>query len=188
LDELKNIKFSTLKNSIYVHDKQIIIPEMNINSSAFNISGSGIHHFDNHYQYKIKVLLSEVLYGKAKKAKKENEEYGRIEDDGLGRTGIYLNIEGFGKEYKISYDSRKTIDIVKESLVKQKQELKGILQEEFGWFKNDTTLKTVKKVKSNAVQVEFDGETETTNTQKSEPVDSKTKKKKDTEKMEVEWE
>jgi hypothetical protein len=188
LDELKNIKFSTLKNIIYIHDKQIIIPEMNINSSAFNISGSGTHHFDNHYQYKVKVLLSDVLYGKAKKAKKENEEYGRVEDDGLGHTSIYLNIEGFGKNYKISYDSRKTMDIVKESLVKQKQELKEILHYEFGWFKNDTTLQFKKKNKSNAIQVQFDDDYEDPRISKAESIDLKKKNEKREDKIEVEWE
>jgi hypothetical protein len=191
LEELKDIKFSTLKNSIYIKDKQLIIPDMDINSSAFNISGSGIHYFDNHYQYKVKVLLSEVLSGKARKAKKENEEYGRIEDDGLGKTSIYLSVVGFGKDYKITYDSKKTLDIVKESLIKQKRELKGILHDEFGWFKNDSTLKSTKKPATNAVQVQFDDETETTATnKKADPTiaPATNKKKEASQKVEVEWE
>lgn len=189
LDELKNVKFSTLHNTIYIKDKQIIIPEMDINSSAFNISGSGIHQFDNHYQYKVKVLLSEVLYGKAKRAKKENEEYGRIEDDGLGRTSIYLTVEGFGKDYKITYDSKKTMDIIKESFVKQKYELKQIFREEFGWFKNDSTLQSPAKNKNAAVQVQFDDEPATIEPSTTQPnAVSPKKKTEQTDKVEVEWE
>ncbi|HEX2936621.1 MAG TPA: AsmA-like C-terminal region-containing protein [Bacteroidales bacterium] len=189
LDELKNVKFSTLHNTIYIKDKQIIIPQMDINSSAFNISGSGIHQFDNHYQYKIKVLLSEFLYGKAKRAKKENEEYGRIEDDGLGRTSIYLTVDGFGKDYKITYDSKKTMDIIKESFVKQKRELKEIFHEEFGWFKKDSTLKTPAKSKTSAVQVQFDDEPIEKDSRTVQPSTSSSKKKAEQkEKVEVEWE
>ncbi len=189
LEELKNVKFSTLHNTIYIKDKQIIIPQMDINSSAFNISGSGIHQFDNHYQYKLKVLLSEVLYGKAKRAKKENEEYGRIEDDGLGRTSIYLTVEGFGKDYKIAYDSRKTMDIIKESLVKQKRELKEIFHDEFGWFKKDSTLKTPAKTKTSAIQVQFDDEPLETEPATVMPKTTPPKNNAEqTEKVEVEWE
>lgn len=187
LEELRNVKFSTLHNTIYIKDKQIVIPEMDIKSSAFNISGSGIHQFDNHYKYKVKVLLSEVLYGKAKRAKKENEEYGRIEDDGLGRTSIYLSVEGFGKDYKITYDSKKTIDIIKESIVKQRRELKQIFHEEFGWFKKDSTLKTQSKNNSSAVQVQFDDEPEEDDKTIQPNTTNPKKKPAAQEKIEVEW-
>ena len=154
VDELKNIKFSTLTNKILVKDKQIIIPEMDVHSSAFNISGSGTHLFDNHYTYKIKVLLSEVLYGKARKAKKENEEFGVVEDDGYGHTGLYLTITGYNTDYKITYDSRKAIDVVKQSFSNQRKELKQIFHDEFGWFKKDTLLNSNKQEK--AVKIKWD--------------------------------
>lgn len=157
LDELKNIKFSTLKNHIYIKDKQIIIPQMDVHSSAFDISASGTHLFDNHYNYKIKVYLSDILWGKAKRAKRENEEFGQVEDDGLGKTTIPLSITGFNSDYKISYDSRKTLDVVKQSFKTQKNEMKTILNEEFGWFKKDSTLQRGKELKkSSGVRVDWD--------------------------------
>lgn len=184
IDELQNIKFSTLHNNIFIKDKQIIIPQMDIQSSAFNISGSGCHNFDNSYNYKIRVLLSEFLYGKAKKAKKENEEFGRVEDDGLGRTSLYLNVEGKGNIYKISYDSRKTIDVVKESLAQQKKELREIFHDEFGWFKNDTSSK--KKIKTTkSLEVEWE---DTTLHKPVKTIDKQNKKKVSKEKIQVEWE
>ena len=114
---------------------------MEVYSSAFNITASGDHLFDNHYNYKIKVLLSEILWGKARRAKQENEEFGTVEDDGLGRTSIPLSITGFNSEYKITYDSKKAFDVVKQSFKNQKKELKSVLNEEFGWFKKDSTLR-----------------------------------------------
>jgi hypothetical protein len=150
LKELEDIKFSTLKNQIFIRHQQIIIPQMDINSSAFNISGSGVHQFDNHYTYRINVLLSEVLARKARQNKKENNEFGVIEDDGLGRTKIPLLIVGYKSDYKISYDTKGLKDIIKESMQSQKRELKSIFKEEFGMYKNDSTItkpKTTTKFK-----------------------------------------
>jgi hypothetical protein len=183
LDELKNIKFSTLHNTIYVKDKQIIIPQMEIQSSAFNITGSGSHSFDNHYKYKIRVLLSDILYRKAKSAKKENEEYGQVEDDGLGHTTIPLKIEGIGTDYKILYDPKSTIQIVKESLTKQKSELKEIFREEFGWFKKDTA----KSIKKHSKQVQVEWEDSILNKPKN-AVNKQNKKKDSEQKVKVEFE
>lgn len=144
LKELKDIKFSTLRNQVFIRHKQIILPNMDINSSALNISGSGIHNFDNHYTYHINVLLSEVLARKARQNKKENEEFGVVEDDGLGRTRIPLLIVGFDNDYKITYDTKGVKEIVKESLQKQKNELKTIFKDEFGFYKNDSTVTKAK--------------------------------------------
>lgn len=140
LSELKDIRFSTLKNQIFIRHQQIIIPQMDINSSAFNISGNGIHNFDNHYTYHINVLLSDVLARKARQNKKENTEFGIIEDDGLGETRIPLMIVGYNDDYRISYDTKGLKQIIKESVIGQKSELKSIFREEFGFYKNDTTV------------------------------------------------
>ncbi|NJK95739.1 MAG: AsmA-like C-terminal region-containing protein [Bacteroidales bacterium] len=139
LSELKDIKFSNLRNQVFIRNQQVILPNMDIKSSAFNISGSGIHNFDNHYTYRINVLLSEVLARKAKQNKKENDEFGIVEDDGLGKTKIPLMIVGFNGDYKITYDTRGVKEIVKESMKSQKRELRSIFKEEFGMYKNDTT-------------------------------------------------
>jgi len=191
LSELKNVKFSTLKNKIYVKDNQVIIPQMDIQSSAFNISGSGIHYFDNHYKYKVKVLLSEVLARKARKAKKENTEFGLIEDDGLGRTSIYLSIEGINTDYKISYDSRKALDVVKESFAKQKYELKDVLNREFGWFKKDSSLLKRNKEKRSSISVDWEEQNRSEGHEMKEsenPKKGKIKEKATEDKVKVEWE
>lgn len=154
VNELKDIRFSTLKNQVFIRHQQIIIPQMDISSNAFNITGSGVHNFDNHYVYKINVLLSELLARKARQAKKENDEFGIVEDDGLGKTRIPLIISGYNNDYKIAYDTKGAKDIIKESLQNQKSELKSIFKDEFGMFKNDTTVKT--KPKQTRFKVEFD--------------------------------
>ena len=53
VEELKHIRFKTLKNSIFISDRLVTIPEMAINSTAFNISVSGQHSFDNVFDYRL---------------------------------------------------------------------------------------------------------------------------------------
>ena len=145
LDELKQIKFSNLKNDISIKDRKIIIPNMEVKTNAFTIEVSGEHTFDNYLEYRIKLLLREWLAKKAKKNKKENLEFGIEENDGLGSTALYLIIKGTENKYQISYDSKKMKEQVKESLKQEKEEIKSVLREEFGLFKKDTTLKNTFK-------------------------------------------
>ncbi|NSW44774.1 MAG: hypothetical protein HPY79_02970 [Bacteroidales bacterium] len=140
LSELKQIKFSTIKNDISIKDRKIIIPNMEVKTNAFNIEVSGEHTFDNQMEYRLKLLLREWLANKAKKNKPENQEFGIEENDGLGSTALYLIIKGTSDKYKITYDSKKMKEQVKESLKKEKQELKTILHEELGFFKKDSAF------------------------------------------------
>ena len=137
VDELKHIRFSTLKNEISIQNQEIIIPFMDIESSAFNISGSGKHSFNNEFSYRIKVYLSEVLSKKADI--KKGSSFGAIEDDGLGRTAVFLAIEGTPDDYKVRYDRKRAMDNFRDKMKEEKKSLKKILNEEFGWFDKDSS-------------------------------------------------
>ena len=147
LDELKNIRFSTLKNRIFIHDKQIIIPQMDVCSSAFSIIGSGNHSFDNHYSYKVSVQLSDILWGKAKRHKKENEDFGITQSEHVSKVLIPISITGYNSDYKISYDTKDAFERSKKRREEQKAEMKEILNDEFGWYNNDSTKQLVKTTK-----------------------------------------
>ena len=69
VSELEDIKFSTLQNQIEIKDRKVFIPKMDIISSAMNVTLSGVHGFDNSVDYHFKVLMSDILFTKAKKAK-----------------------------------------------------------------------------------------------------------------------
>ncbi len=139
VSELEEIRFSNLQNQIEIKNQTIYIPKMEVNSSALNVTASGSHTFGNAIDYKVKVLLSDLLSKKAKKAKKENDEFGVVEDDGLGKTALYLSMTGTVDDMVIKYDSKSAMDKLKNDLKTEKQTLKSILREEFGWFKKDTT-------------------------------------------------
>ena len=150
--DLNNIKFSTIKNQISISDRKIFIPSMEINSTALNLTASGVHDFDNIVDYRLVLLLSDVL---GKKAKQNNSEFGEIEDDGLGRTMLHLSMKGPIDNPKFAYDRKGAGEKMKTDLAKEKQTMKAILKEEFGFFKKDT-VKLPKKAKKEEMQIDWE--------------------------------
>jgi hypothetical protein len=112
VDELKHIRFKTMKNTIYISDRTVSIPEMAINSTAFNISIAGLHTFDNHFDYRIRVLLSDVLFNKARKKKKEIEEF-LIEDNKADQPTIPLVIAGTPNDFTVKFDRKKALNLTR---------------------------------------------------------------------------
>jgi hypothetical protein len=153
LSDLDDVKFATLNNHIEVKDRVVHIPAMEIKSSALNIIASGEHTFDNVIDYHIRLLLSQILSQKAKNAKKENEEFGVVEDDGLGRTNLYINVTGTVDNPVYTYDAKGVKAKLAVDYLKEKKNLKNILNDEFGWFKKDTSVTNNRDKKKNEIKL-----------------------------------
>lgn len=138
VEELENIRFSTLTNEIFIRNSEVVIPGMDISSSAADISASGLHGFDKHFTYKMKVALSELRSRRSERILAQESEFGIIEDDGLGKVFVYLIVEGSPDGTNVRYDRRGAVQNVREQMREEKQELREILKEEFGFFKKDT--------------------------------------------------
>ncbi|MBI4931662.1 MAG: hypothetical protein HY841_12910 [Bacteroidetes bacterium] len=147
VNELEDIKFSTLQNQIEIKDQKIFIPKMDIHSNALDVTMFGSHTFNNEIDYHFKVLMSDVLFNKAKKAKKENDEFGVVEDDKEEKTSLFLSMTGTVDNPVIKYDKQGAKQNLKENIIEEKHSLKQILREEFGLFKKDTTLNKKDKPK-----------------------------------------
>ena len=104
LSELENIHFEKLENDFFIRNNFLYIPQMDVKSSAADLSVNGKHSFDNDYEYHVKMLLSEILSKKRKKNKSNVTEFGVVEDDGLGRTSLLLKIVNKGEDVKVGYD------------------------------------------------------------------------------------
>lgn len=166
VEELQQIKFNELKTAIEISDRQITIAKTAIASSAIDLTLSGTHHFNNDIDYRVKVDLNDVLWNKAKKKKKQNEEFGYVVDDGLGKTTIFLKISGSINNYKVGYDTEGFKNNLSESIQEEKKTLKSILNKEFGWFKNDSTITNTKDEpkKKDGLKIEWE-ESETPETE-----------------------
>jgi hypothetical protein len=158
LKELENIRFATLKNQIEIKKQVITVPKMEIKSSALTVTFSGTHTFSNNINYRIKLSLNELLSKKAKTAKKANDEFGVVADDGLGRTNIFLSMTGNISNPVIKYDSKSAVQNVKQDLKVEKQNLKSILKDEFGLFKKDSTMRKSDTKKENSSKLIIDWE------------------------------
>jgi hypothetical protein len=157
ITELENIKFDKLENDFFIRNNQLYIPQMEVNSSAADLSVNGKHSFENEYEYHVKVLLSQILSHKRKK-RSNITEFGVVEDDGLGRTSLLLKVVGKGEEAKVSYDMKAAGDQVKNNFKKEKQSLKTILNQEYGWYKGDSSVKQkqVEQKKPSRFKIKWD--------------------------------
>jgi len=115
VEELRHIRFKTLENTIYIHNRLVTIPEMAIHSSAFNIRVSGQHAFDNQFDYRLDVLLSEVLFNKARKKKKEIDEF-LIEETSEEQTTIPLIIAGTPDDFEVRFDRKKAFRLTRSNV------------------------------------------------------------------------
>ncbi len=152
LPELNDIRFETLKNHVEIRKQKVFIPSMEVHSTALNLSIEGVHTFDNEVDYRITLLLAELL---GKKIKKESAEFGEVKDDGLGHTRIFLTMKGKADNPVFAYDKKAAAKKIKTDIVNEKQTMKNVLKEEFGWFKNDSTL-SVKERKKEVLQIDWD--------------------------------
>jgi hypothetical protein len=143
VSELKNISFETLENDFFIRNNFFYVPQMDVKSSAADLTVNGKHSFNNDYEYHVKILLSELLSKKRKKNKSGSSEFGVIEDDGLGRTSMLLKVVNKGEDINVSYDLKAAGTQVKNNIKTERQNLKTILNQEYGWFKEDTISKSV---------------------------------------------
>ena len=158
VEELKNIKFSTFKNKITIKNEQIIIPQMDIVSSAINVTAAGEHNFDNSYTYHVKLLLSDLLSRKVEKSKRRDSSFGDVEEDIDGRLILYLLMNGDKDNFDVKYDRKAAKETRKENMQAERSELKQILNEEFGWFNKDSVINTDTSIKQDQekFKVEFE--------------------------------
>ena len=178
LSELEHVKFETLRNNIIIKDQKVIVPEMAINSTAFNLIASGIHGFDNNFEYKVRINLSELLAKKAR-VKKENNEFTVLEKDGE-RVSIFLTIAGNPDDFRVRYDRKEAVNQIRQDMKTEKKVLKSILYEEFGLFKkhfSDTVIQKEKKDSTPSFIFEWDSGKEELDTIKKSRQNKKPEKK-----------
>ncbi len=136
--KLKVIEFDTLKNTIQIENNVIEIPHMTIRSSAMTMNISGTHDFDNRINYALNFRLGELL----RSGKKTNEEFGYIVDDNTGLR-LFMLMTGTVDNPSFSLDKDASREKRKLEFEKEKNTMKSILRDEFGFFKNDSTLTSV---------------------------------------------
>jgi len=168
LSELENIHFEKLENDFFIRNNILYIPQMDVKSSAADLSVNGKHSFDNDYEYHIKILLSEILSKKIRKSKPNTTEFGAVKDDGLGHTSMLLKITSKGEDVKVTYDVKAAGSQIKNDIKSERQNLKTILNQEYGLFKKDSA-NTAQKTGAPRFKITWD-ETDTVKNEAEPPV------------------
>ena len=113
--DLDNIEFDELNNDIVIKDKRVLIPQMDVRSSAKNALISGFHNFDNSFEYHLQVPVF------SRKKRDKDEQYGIVEE-ASGLSFVLLKIEGTPDDYKVDYDSEELMKKMKRGFFMETQE------------------------------------------------------------------
>ncbi|WP_343631348.1 AsmA-like C-terminal region-containing protein [Fluviicola sp.] len=154
-EKLNDIRFQTLENTILIKKSTIVIPKMEIKSSALNISVEGKHKFNNDIDYRFAFRFREL------KEQKDESEFGIVEDDGTGFK-IFVRMYGNLSDPVIEWDKTSRKEESKQNREEAKKEAISILKSELGLFKKDTTIKKYQPPKKEyeVLKIEFGKEEE----------------------------
>ncbi len=154
VEDLADIRFATLQNQIDIANGVIYIPAMQIKSSALDLQLMGTHTFNNELDYHFTIALADLVASKFKKRNKgyDNQaEFGQVEDDGRGKTKIYVSLTGTVENPIVKYDKKAMREKIADDMKAQKAELKQILKQEFNWKQGDT-IKKAQQTKEKEIQ------------------------------------
>jgi len=127
LKDLSHIKFSKLENEIKIKNKIISIPSMEIKSNALSLLISGKHQFNQKYNYKINLLLSELL---TKRFQNKTPEFNQADTLSPLKTNLQLKMVGDKDDIKISFEKLKIKENIKDEIKKEISNIKKLILEE----------------------------------------------------------
>jgi len=154
VEDLADIRFATLQNQVDIANRIIYIPNMQIKSSALDLSLMGTHTFDNELEYHFSIALADLLAAKFHKKNptfSKQSEFGPIEDDGRGRTKVFVSLTGTVDNPVFSYDKKAVREKIATEMKNQKAELKEAFRKEFSRIPADT-LKNGQNQKEKAIR------------------------------------
>lgn len=155
LKELKHVKFATLQTHVDIHDEAVYLSKTVVKNSALDLDISGWQTFDSKIDYHVKLRLSDWLAKRPGKSKQLDEELTEVENDPENKRCVFIKMTGTLDKPVISYDRKAMKQKLREDIKEEKQNLKKMLNEEFGWFKKDSTLKKDAVNKDQKFKIEF---------------------------------
>jgi hypothetical protein len=155
LEDLKTVQFSTLENTIEIENQVVTIPNMEIKSSALSVFISGSHTFEQEIDYRIKLLLSELMSTKFRKKNTQikKTEFGEIKENGKIFNTIYFKMTGNSENPNISFDGIRFREDVQKGITQEKETITTIIKEDVLLTKEQE-----KQEKGQDVIIEWDDE------------------------------
>lgn len=145
LNDLQNLKFAELNNTIEISQQTITIPKMLIENNAVNITLNGSQNFDNFIDYDLIVNLSEIL---RKKLKTKDNEFGE-EDEKKKGINLFINMRGPIDNLKFVYNKTAVKQNIKEKAKTEGKSIIEVLKKEVGITPNNNKPLDKPKEKQN---------------------------------------
>jgi len=128
IQDLRHVRFTTLRNLLEVKNKKIYIPSMFVQSNAVNLELCGTHSFDNKIDYNFKVNAGQVV---TQKLKKHNKNLVPLRAQKAGLFNMHFRVYGYVDKFQVKTDNRH----VKKKLAnsqKSKIRIQNKLAQDFG--------------------------------------------------------
>ncbi|MFK7950756.1 MAG: AsmA-like C-terminal region-containing protein [Saprospiraceae bacterium] len=116
VEDLKNVKFTEMRNQLEFKNERLTIPAMFIQNNAVNMTIAGWQDYDLDFDYKIKINAGQTI---ANKFKRFNPRKKAIKAKRDGWFNIYVHVFGNVDKYDFAY-SKKTVEAALEADLNQK--------------------------------------------------------------------
>jgi hypothetical protein len=168
--KLQDLQFETLENTFIIRNSRLEIPSMTIQSSALDMDISGTHTFANKIDYRFAFRFRDL------KEKSRESEFGEEVDDGTGMK-VYMRMYGDLENPTIEWDMTARKQQAAENRAAEKETVKSMLKSEFGFFKEDTAVKSYQPrvVPKEALHIELNS-TSTKESEADKPAEKKKQK------------
>jgi len=129
LDDLRDIRFSQMRNYLKIENGKVYLPVMFIQSNALNMSISGEHSFDQDILYYMKLNAGQVAASKLKKndTKKDFKKASKS-----GWINMYFVLEGTTSDVRYQQYRNAVIAGFEQSSA-LKESLRNYLVDKFGY-------------------------------------------------------
>jgi hypothetical protein len=156
-DELKkrlaDVRFAKLENRIEIRDGAVIVPMMEIRSTAMDMALSGTHWFDDRIDHHISFRLNE-LFSMGKPA---DDEFGPLADDGTGMR-VFLHMYGTVASPQFANDGAMAANRRRQQFQQEKQTLRTILREDILGKKDSDAVAADKNGNTGRIIIEQEGD------------------------------
>lgn len=129
MEELKDVRFNTLTNTLEIKDGKVNIPEMDITTNVLNLQLMGVHGFDNSINYRVRLKLQDVIGKKKKKKSRELDEF-IVEKERSGQPHLWVMVAGTVNNPEVGIDRELTGRSMGSEWKRQGEELREIFGKE----------------------------------------------------------
>ncbi|MCC5916785.1 MAG: hypothetical protein JJU02_05595 [Cryomorphaceae bacterium] len=122
MDELNDVRFDKLSNTLRIDKGVIYIPAMDIKSNVVDLELEGTHDFENIIDYTIRMDLRELLFTERKRKKSDFDNIMVIKSEGGAR--LWVRMTGPVSDPKVALDNSQIRSTIREQLREQGQQLR----------------------------------------------------------------